>query len=212
MAESKPPQFRVLAKKISRVEVVIVLILILVWLSVFVLMNIRQQEHVEKMTSLQEKILTLAADRLKPGSETQDILWPFYDTFSYCIIEGNIIIASNLDRLEGKNMTLTEAFGDFLNSQEMLKQLRMNKGGTDWIRPDKISPRQWVSWSSDTGNSHIIALVSDEEALLALSGYQGYKFLLLICACLCSALLLLALIWALSWMRLSAVKGLIKAP
>jgi len=32
--------------------------------------------------------------------------------------------------------------------------------------------------------------------------------MLLVCAGLASALLLLALIWALSWMRLSAVKGL----
>ncbi len=88
--------------------------------------------------------------------------------------------------------------------------MRMGMAGTDWIKPDKISSRIWISWSASGNSDYMFGIASDEEDLLALTGYPDFRLLLLICAALASALLLLALVWALSWMRLSAVKGLLR--
>ena len=205
MKNNTSTQFKSLVKKISRVEIVILLILIFQWISIFSLMHTQRLKHIEKMVSLQEKILTLANDQLESGITAPDISWPFNDVFGYIIIENTAIIASNIERLDGKNLSLKEAFGKFIHASEVMKQLRMDKDSSDWIRLDKLSPRQWLSWRIIEGSPYTIAIISDEDSLLSISGYQGYKFLLLICACLFSALLLLALIWALSWLRLSAV-------
>ncbi len=210
MKNNIPVQIQTLAKKISLVEIVILLILIFLWISIFYLMHTKRQEHVEKMVSLQEKILTLASNQLESGIEASSISWPFNNIFGYVIIENTTIIASNIQRLSGNDLSIKEAFGTFMHASEMMKQLRMEKDGTDWIRLDKFSPKEWLSWRSIEGTPYTISILSDEDRLLGISGYPGYKFLLLICACLFSALLLLALIWALSWLRLSAAKELQK--
>ena len=205
MKNNTSTQFKSLVKKISRVEIVILLILIFQWISIFSLMHTQRLKHIEKMVSLQEKILTLANDQLESGITAPDISWPFNDVFRYIIIEDTAIIASNIERLDGKNLSLKEAFGKFNHASEVMKQLHMDMDGSDWIRLDKLSPKEWLSWRIIKGSPYTIAIISDEDSLLSISGYRGYKFLLLICACLFSALLLLALIWALSWLRLSAV-------
>lgn len=210
MKNNTPAQYKSLAKKIAHVEIVIILTLIFVWISAFYLMNVQKKQYIDKMTFIQEKVLALANDQLTAGTATQDISWPFTDIFSYFVIENNTIIASNIDRLADKTLTMHEAFGKFGHASEMMKQMRFSTDGTDWIRLDKISPKKWISWSGDKEGPYIVAIMSDEDSLLDISGYQGYKLLLLVCACLFSALLLLALVWALSWMRLSAVKGLLE--
>ena len=210
MKNNTPEQFKSLAKSISQVEIVILLILIFLWISTFYLMHTQRIKHVMKMVSLQEKILTLANDQLVAGVTAPNLSWPFQGVFSYMIIEDTEIITSNIERLGGKNLSIKEAFGTYMHASEVMKQLRMDRDGTDWIRLDKLSPRQWLSWRIIEGTPYIITIISDEDALLDIAGYHGYRLLLLICACLFSALLLLALIWALSWMRLSAVKELLK--
>ena len=210
MKNNTPEQYKSLAKKIAHVEIVILLILIFAWILVFYLMNVQKKHYIDKMTFIQEKVLVLANDQLTAGTATQDISWPFTGIFSFFVIEDNSIIASNIDRLEDKTLTKQEAFGKFGHASEMMKQMRFNSGGTDWIRLDKLSPKKWISWSGDNEGPYIVAIMSDENSLLDISGYHGYKLLLLICACLFSALLLLALIWALSWMRLSAATGLLE--
>jgi hypothetical protein len=205
MKNNTPAQFKSLAKRISLAEIVILLLLIFLWISIFSLMHTQRLKQVKKMISLQEKILTLANDQLESGIAAPNISWPFNDVFGYIIIEDTTIIASNIERLGGKNLSIKEAFGTFTHASEVMKQLRMGKDGTDWIRLDKLSPKEWLSWRVIEGSPYTIAILSDEDRLLDISGYQGYKLLLLICACLFSALLLLALIWALSWLRLSAV-------
>ena len=210
MKNNSPSQFKSLAKKISLVEIVILLTLILMWISTFYLMHTQRIKHVVKMVSLQEKILNLAQDQLRAGATASDISWPFNGVFAYMIIEDSEIIATDVEGLNGKNLSIKEAFGTYMNASEMMKQLRINSDGTDWIRLDKLSPKQWLSWRIMEGTPYTIAIISDEDALLDIAGYHGYRLLLLICACLFSALLLLALIWALSWLRLSAVKDLLK--
>jgi len=212
MKENIPPQYRSLAKQISGVEIVVILILIIVWVSYFFVMNAQQHKHVEMMTGLQENILVLGADELAMKGDEAGISWPFPHTFSYCVFKDERIVASNLDMLEETDLTLTGAFGDFFNADEMIRHFRTEPIGTDWIRPDKLSPRRWISWSLQPDTGYVGAIISDEADLMALSGYQAFKRTALICAGLASALLLLALIWALSWMRLSAVKGLTQSP
>ena len=212
MKENIPPQYRSLAKQISGVEIVIILILIIVWVSYFFLVNTLQHRRIETMTGLQENILALGADDLFPKDVSAGISWPFPDTFSFCVLKDDNIVASNLDMLEEADLTLTRAFGDFFNADEMILHFRREPIGTDWVRPDKLSPRKWISWSLQPDTGYVSAIISDEADLMALSGYQVFKRTALICAVLASALLLLALIWALSWMRLSAVKGLTQDP
>ncbi|MBN2297698.1 MAG: hypothetical protein JXM72_03850 [Deltaproteobacteria bacterium] len=212
MKENTPPQYKSLARQISGVEIIIILILIIVWLSFFILMNTQQQKRVANMTRLQENILALAVDELTLKDNATEISWPFTETFSYFVLRDEVIVASNLDMLKETSLTLTEAFGDFFNADEMIKHLRMELRGTDWIRPDKISPRKWISWSSQPASPYVVAIISDEAGLMDMSGHLAFKRAALVCACLASALLLLALIWALSWMRLSAVKGLAEYP
>jgi hypothetical protein len=89
----------------------------------------------------------------------------------------------------------------------VIPRIRTGQHGTNWIRLNKVSARLWLSWSASEDGS-VFGIASDEEALLALTGFPDFKVMLLVCAALASALLLLGLIWALSWMRLSAVKGL----
>ena len=210
MKNNTPAQFKSLAKKISTVEIVILLVLILLWISTFYLMHTQRIKHVVKMVSLQEKILNLAQDQLRAGATASDISWPFNGVFAYMIIEDSEIIATDVEGLNGKNLSIKEAFGTYMHASEVMKQLRMDRDGTDWIRLDKLSPKQWLSWRILEGTPYTIAIISDEDNLLEIAGYHGYRLLLLICACLFSALLLLALIWALSWLRLSAVKDLLK--
>lgn len=205
-----PIQFKSLARKISLAELVILLILIFMWISTFYLMHTQRQKHVEKMISLQEKILALSSDQLKTGMATRNIAWPFTDIFGYVIFEDTTIIASNIEWLAGNNLTIKEAFGKFIHAPEMMKQLRMDNNGTAWIRLNKLSPKEWMSWQIIEESPYTITIISNEDKLLGISGYHGHKLLLLICACLFSALLLLALIWALSWLRLSAVRELQK--
>jgi hypothetical protein len=210
MKNISPNQHKTLATKIAKVEIVIILILIFVWLSVFYLMNTKQKEYIGKMTSLQEKILLLTNETLTPYNTAEKISWPLKDVFSYLVIAENTIIDSDIDRLRGKNLTIKQAFGNFSHAQEMMKQLRLSKDGTDWIKLDKMAPKQWISWSTIPQSPYIVALISSEDNLMDISGYKGYRFMLLICACLVSALLLLFLIWALSWIRISAVKALME--
>ena len=209
MKNHKNPEFRPLAKKIARVEVVIIVLLIAVWLSTYGLIAKQKQKFVDKIIVLQEEILSLAGQRIKPGDDPAGFEWPFHNGFNYLIIENFIISASSIDTPKGKNLTINDAFGQYINGGQMLKGLRTKTKGSDWIRRDKISPKQWISWSAGTNGSYITAVVSDENAIFALSGFNSFKFLLIICACLCSALLLLALIWILSWLRISAVKTLL---
>ncbi|HHO75555.1 MAG TPA: hypothetical protein ENN05_03880 [Deltaproteobacteria bacterium] len=208
MKKNIPPQYKSLARKISGAEIVIVLILVLVWLSFFVLTNVQRNTNIDKMTLLQENILALALDDLTQQDHATGIAWPFTDTFSYLLIKDGDIIASNLDWLMEDDLTPGKAFGDFFNADEMIEHLETELRGTDWIRPDKISPRKWISWRSQPASPYVVALLSDENDLLDLSGHLAFKRAALVCTSLASALLLLALIWALSWMRLSAVKGL----
>jgi len=147
---------------------------------------------------------------LQAGASASDISWPFNGVFAYMIIEGSEIVATDIESLNGKNFSIKDAFGTYMHSSEVMKQLRMDRDGTDWIRLDKLSPKQWLSWRIMEGTPYTIAIISDEDALLDIAGYHGYRLLLLICACLFSALLLLALIWALSWLRLSALRELQK--
>ena len=203
-------QYKSLARKIASVEIVIILTLIFVWILTFYLMNVQKQHYTDRLISIQEKVLSLADDQLRAGAATGDITWPFDGIFYYLVIQDNTIVASNIDRLAGKNLTMHEAFGTFGHAAEMMKQVRFNTDGSDWIRRDKVTPKEWISWSGDREGPYITSVMSEENSLLDISGYPGYKLLLLICACIFSALLLLALIWALSWMRLSAVKGLLE--
>jgi hypothetical protein len=210
MKNIPPNQQKTLATKIAKVEVAIIIILIFVWLSVFYLMNIKKKEYVERMTSFQEKILLLANETLTPYNTAETTSWPLKDVFSYLVIAEDTIIDSDIDRLRGGNLTVKQAFGNFGHAQEMMKQLRLSKDGTDWIKLDKMAPKQWLSWNTIPQSPYKIALISSEDHLMDISGYKGYSLMLLICACLVSALLLLFLIWALSWIRLSAVKALME--
>jgi len=208
MKKNIPPEYKSLARKISGVEIIILLILIMVWISVYFLMNTQQSKHIGKMTLLQEDILALAFDELTPADKTTELSWPFTDTFSYFILENNIIIASNMDMLKGKDLTLKKVFGDSFNAETMIKHLQMESSGTDWVKLDKISPKKWISWRSKPESPYVVALLSDEDDLNNLSSHKDFRRAVMVCACLASALLLLALIWALSWLRLSAVAGL----
>lgn len=197
-----------LTKKITHVEIVILLILIFVWIMTLYLMNVQKQHYIDRVISVQEKVLALAKGQLTHITAPHDIYWPLDGVSSYLVLTGDTIVASSIPHLPEKDSTMHEVFGKYDHASEMFKKLRFSSEGTDWIRLDKVTPRQWISWGKE--GLYTVVIMSDENTILGISGYQGYKLLLLICACLFSALLLLALIWALSWMRMSAVRDLLE--
>ncbi len=207
MEKRLSPKIAGLKKKISLTEIVILFLLVIVWGSMFWAMNAKREKYIHTMVAFQEQVLTLAGQRAESDRELTGENWPFRDTFRYFVVRDSRIVSTNLPGIESGNPSLKEAFGGYINAEEMIPRIRTGTGGTNWIRHDKVTSRLWVSWSAFEDGS-VFGIVSDEEALLALTGFPDFKVMLLVCAVLASALLLLGLIWALSWMRLSAVKGL----
>jgi hypothetical protein len=207
MKKRLPPEIAGLKKKISLTEIIILLLLIIVWGSMFWAMNAKKEKYVHTMVAFQEQVLTLAGQQVESGQVLTGENWPFRDIFRYFVVRDSRIISSNLPWINGGSLSLKEAFGGYINAEEVIPRIRMGTNGTNWIRRDKVSARLWMSWSAFEDGS-VFGIVSDEEALLGLTGFPDFKAMLLVCAVLASALLLLGLIWALSWMRLSAVKGL----
>lgn len=204
------PDIAGLKKKISATEIIIISLLIIVWGGMFWAMNAKKEKYIHTMVAFQEQILVMAEERAEGVEKISPESWPFQGPFRYFVVRDSRIVSSNHPGLEGEAASLDDAFGKFINSKEVLPRIRTGTDGTNWIRPDKVSPRLWLSWSSSGQGSSVLGIISNEDDLLALTGYPDFRLLLLICAGLASALLLLALIWALSWMRLSAVKGLSK--
>lgn len=197
-----------LKKRISLAEIIILLMLVMVWGGMFWAMNVKKEKYIHTMVAFQEQVLALAQDRLEGGMEISPDSWPMRDPFQYFIVRDSRIVSSNHPGIEDGGMSLDDAFGRFINSQEIIPRIKTGTDGSNWIRSDKVTPRLWLSWSTSGRSSEVLGIISNEEDLLALTGYPDFRFMLLVCAGLASALLLLALIWALSWMRLSAVKGL----
>ncbi|MGC9325816.1 MAG: hypothetical protein ACP5G0_13830 [Desulfomonilia bacterium] len=210
MANGKNPHYKELAKKISKVEILILLALILMWVMTYAWMNLKKGEHLETMFSLQGQVLSLAQENKGQDMSGVSRSWPFSQTFPLLVISDRTIVRSSPDQLMSTPIPLEEAFGKYINADVLLRKMHASSQGSDWIKPDKISQKQWVTWMHAKNGEHTLALLCDEKALLQLSGYADYSFMLLVCAVLASGLLLLALIWALSWMRLSAVKGLLE--
>lgn len=202
-----PPEIAGLKKKISLAEITILFLLVIVWVGMFMIVGARKESYISTMMTFQEQILSLA-ERQADLQDLDQERWPFTGTFRFFLVSDSRIVSSNLPWVEGSGASVEEAFGGFINSQEVLPRMRTGTDGTAWIRPDKISPRIWVSWSASDRGERIFGVASDEEELLALTGFPDFRLLMLICAAQASALLLLSLIWALSWLRLSAVKGL----
>lgn len=208
MKKRLPPEIADLKKKISLTEIVILFLLVIVWGSMFWVMNAKREKYIHTMVAFQEQVLALAGQRAESAREFTGNIWPFQDTFRYFVVRDSRIVSTNLPGIEDGSLSLKEAFGGYINAEEVIPRIRAGMNGTNWIRHDKVSARLWVSWSAFEGDDSVFGIVSDEEALLALTGYPDFRVMLLVCAVLASALLLLGLIWALSWMRLSAVKGL----
>lgn len=202
-----PPEIAGLKKKISLAEIIILFLLVVVWVGMFMIVGARKESYISTMVTFQEQILSLA-DRQENFQNLDPERWPFTGAFRFFLVMDSRVASSNLPWVEDSGASVEEAFGGFINSQEVLPRMRTGTDGTAWIRPDKVSPRIWVSWSASERGERIFGVASDEEELLALTGFPDFRLLMLICAALASALLLLSLIWALSWLRLSAVKGL----
>ncbi|MBN1635705.1 MAG: hypothetical protein JW920_04295 [Deltaproteobacteria bacterium] len=198
-----------LRKKISVVEVVIILLLVLVWLATWYLITQSKQKHIDTMITLQENILSMTVNHYgtsAPG-ETLQISWPFENGYHLFIIRDNRVLYSS-DNLIQKGAGLNEAFGKALNSQNLIKHMSVSNSGTDWIKRDSLSQQQWITWLASPETHEVFGILADETYLFNLSGFIRFRFIMMVCAGLASAVLLLFLIWALSWMRLSAIKGL----
>ena len=208
MKKRLSPEIAGLKKKISLTEIIILFLLVIVWGSMFWAMNAKREKYIHTMVAFQEQVLALADQRAESDREFTGKNWPFQDTFRYFVVRDSQIVSTNLPGIEGGNPSLQEAFGGYINAREVIPRVRTGTNGTNWIRHDKVTARLWVSWAASGSDGSALGIISDEEALLALTGYPDLRIMLLVCAVLASALLLLALIWALSWMRLSAVKGL----
>ncbi len=194
-----------LARKITRAEALVVMALILVWLLVWAVMVHQREVHVQRMLTLQEDILALAAPSLTiQGKAANQRVWPLRAGIHYLFIQDDLITATSDQVLAAQGQA---ALSRALHGEELLIHLRRTPQGSDWFRGDKLSPRQWVSWRTDQQQT-TLALVASEEVLLGLSGFSDFRLILLVCAGLASGLLLLALIWALSWLRISALAGL----
>lgn len=207
MKKRLSPEIADLKKKISLTEIIILLLLVIVWGSMFWAMNAKREKYIHTMVAFQEQVLTLASQQEENARELTGKNWPFRDTFRYFVVRDSRIVSTNLPGIEDGSPSLKEAFGGYINAEEVIPRIRTGQNGTNWIRLNKVSARLWLSWSASEDGS-VFGIASDEEALLALTGFPDFKVMLLVCAALASALLLLGLIWALSWMRLSAVKGL----
>ncbi len=208
MKKRLSPEIAGLKKKISLTEIIILFLLVIVWGSMFWAMNAKREKYIHTMVAFQEQVLTLAGQRAESAREFTGKNWPFQDTLRYFVVRDSRIVSTNLPGIEGDSLSFKEVFGGYINAEEVIPRIRTGTNGTNWIRHDKVSARLWVSWSAFEGGDSVFGIVSDEEALLAITGYPDLRVMLLVCAVLASALLLLGLIWALSWMRLSAVKGL----
>lgn len=210
MGKNNPAQYRSLAKKISKVELLLLFALIMMWVLTYAWMGVKRSEHLETMSSLQQQILLLAKDSIDPDTHDLRQVWPLGRTFPLLILRGSLIVNGTMDEITRASQGFQEAFGNYLNADVLFTEMSRSTSGSTWIRADQISERQRVTWLHSREDGLTFVIVAHEKPLLALSGYTGYSFVLMLCAVLGSALLLMALIWALSWMRLSAVKGLVQ--
>jgi len=210
MKSATSPSIKELRKKISMVEVIIILLLILVWLVVWFFITHEKQKHIDKMITLENSILHMAVDQY--GDAVYDpalkISWPFQNELHLFIIKDASIVYSSQESILPKGTPVTDAFGKALNSQIFLGHMRISESGTDWIRHDNLTDRQWITWLASPEIGAIFGIQANETYLLKLSGFVHFRFVMMICAGLASAVLLLFLIWALSWIRLSSIKGL----
>jgi hypothetical protein len=206
MGMSISPEIAGLKKKISLAEITILLLLVVVWLGMFLIVGARKERYIEAMVSLQGQVLSLA-DRQAVLQDLDPGTWPFPRVFRFFLVKDSRVVSSNLPWIESPEPSVEDAFGRFINSHEVLPRMRTGTSGTAWIRLNKVSPRIWISWSASDRGEWVFGVASDEEELLALTGFPDFRLTMLVCAALASALLLLSLIWVLSWLRLSAVKG-----
>jgi len=197
-----------LSKKIRAAEICIIAILISMWLLVWALMTHTKNEYVHRIVQLQEQMLPLVESNMNTSVDNQSTGWPFTQAFNYIVIKDDIIVSTGIDDIKGQGLTLKEAFGQELNFEAVLNRINNSDNGSDWISKSKAAKKKWLSWSCNNPKGYIYILISQEEDLIRLSGFNGFSSMLMICAGLGSAILLLSLIWALSWLRLSAIKGL----
>ncbi|MEA2101403.1 MAG: hypothetical protein U9P80_02365 [Thermodesulfobacteriota bacterium] len=155
--------------------------------------------HLKEMTLMQERLSGLA--EMWTGQNT-DQKWPFCSSFDYFVITGDTITASSTPDLRVNTKT-GKAFGVFDHSEGMIGLMHSGQSGTGWIRKGVVKDRYSLAWHAYNG--HITGIISPEETLLEISGYHLFKVMLMLSAFLASALLLLFLIWALSWLRITAV-------
>lgn len=205
-------------RMIPKVEVGTIIALLIIWLCVWAIMTKGQTNYLGKMQTLQDKILMLAKNSLSAQlSKTPEKIalerfkesWPFGEQFKFFIIKDGHLIASNSGKIKTYGTHVEQVFGTNLrdHTREMIEKLNKGTDGTHWFEWDSLSPPQWATWSVLKGKSKsfILGITSDKENMLRLSGFSRYRFMLMVCGGLSSALILLALIWAISWIRISSV-------
>ncbi|MEA3223262.1 MAG: hypothetical protein U9P49_08895 [Thermodesulfobacteriota bacterium] len=201
-----------------KVELGTIIALLIIWLCVWAVITKGQTNYLGKMQTLQRDILMLAKNSLSAQlSRTPEKIaledfkdsWPFEDQFKFFIIKDDHLIASNSDKINTYGTHIEQVFGTNLrdHTNEMIEKLNKGTDGAHWFEWDSLSPPQRATWSVLKSNSEsfILGIISDKETMLRLSGFSGYRFMLMVCGGLSSALVFLALIWAISWIRISSV-------
>ncbi len=203
-----------ISRKISIIEIIIVVILVIVWISSGIIIFISKKDHLLAMASLQEKILEIPENYLNASLNTgheESVLkmleksWPPDNPFKLFIArEGSIIFATPTftKQAGNKERRMPRISNELLNilSSRVLKEKR----GEAWIGRDKNSGFL-ATWSVAGGHGKgiIIGILSSEDTLLSISGYYEYRLLIMVCAGILSVLILFLLIWSLSWIRIT---------
>ncbi|MCD6570552.1 MAG: hypothetical protein J7L53_07605 [Deltaproteobacteria bacterium] len=206
------------ASMIPKVEVGAIIALLIMWLCVWAIMTKGQTNYLSKIQTHQKKILILAKNSLFTQlSQTPEEIalekfkdsWPFEDRFKFFIIKDGHLIASNSDKINTDEACIEKIFraGDTHHTSEIIGVLNKDTDGAHWFEWDRISPPQWATWSviKDGEGSFVLGIISDKKTMLRSFGFSRYRFMLMVCGGLFSALILLALIWARSWIRISSL-------
>ncbi|HDM32787.1 MAG TPA: hypothetical protein ENG28_03325 [Deltaproteobacteria bacterium] len=200
-----------ISKKISRIEVSIIITLIIVWISTGIIISKSKKDYLSGIVQLQSRVLNLAKDYLGTGLKhnCEEIVleslrksWPFGDHFSLFVISGRSFVLTTLVTTRHSSPKASELTQGILDI--ILKKTHEEKNGEAWIGQDKNSGFL-ATWSEvrGSGKGLVIGIVSSEDNLLRLSGYYRYRFMLMVCATILSVLILFLLVWSLSWIRIT---------
>jgi len=198
-----------IAKKISKIEIMVISALIILWLGTGLIIARTKAGYLKRMFILQDKLLQLEINSIKTdlllktdGQVFKNNTWTLGNEFSLFVIKDKSVILSTIPYPHKIEDIFNQSC---IHVKDMSKKMSEGKAGRDWFKWGNSSMPQWVSWSvigTPKGNL-VIGILSGEEGLLKLSGYTKYRFLLMVCSGVLSGLILLSLIWALSWIRIT---------